>query len=113
MEISYATNTNTRVEFAMRDGEQKNFKCTNCGEENIIHVDKFYAKKSKLPFLTSVFAGIIVTIATLYFILFTQSNFIIIALGIPFVIYFILRKQDETRVSDFNRRKLKGRVHNI
>tara|TARA_B100000949_G_C14242337_1_gene434169 strand:- start:57 stop:434 length:378 start_codon:yes stop_codon:yes gene_type:complete len=112
-EIGYRTNANTRVEFAMQDGETKKMNCKNCGTNTEFHVDELYAQRSKMPYLIVGLTILTIIIITLYFIFFSDSKYVIIAFGLPLAIYLILTKQDQTRVSDFNRRKLKGRTHNI
>lgn len=112
-EIAYRTDAHTRVEFAMQDGETKILNCKNCGTNTELHVDKLYANTSKMPLIIT---GLIILIGvplTLFLIFFGENDYVIIAFGIPLVAYFILSQQDQARVSDFNRRKFKGRVHNI
>ncbi|MEZ4803773.1 MAG: hypothetical protein R2797_13450 [Gelidibacter sp.] len=87
--------------------------CKNCGTVTEFHVDELYAQRSNTPYLIVGLAILTIIIVTFYFIFFTHSNYIIIAFGLPLAIYLILSKQDQTRVSNFNRRKLKGRTHNI
>lgn len=120
-ENEYSTNVHTRVEFAMQDGEIKILNCKNCGTNTEHHVDELYAKPSKIAQLI---AGLIFVIGTpLMFFgidpIFTgsQNHYVIYIVGgfmlVPIFAYAVINKQDQTRVSDFNRRKLKGRVHNI
>jgi hypothetical protein len=66
-----------------------------------------------MQYLMVALAVLTTLIVTLYFVYFSDSEYVIIAFGLPFVVYFILNKQDQKRVSDFNKRKLKGRTHNI
>ena len=112
-EIGYRTDANTRVEFAMQDGETKKMNCKNCGSDTNFHVDELFAKRSNMPFLMVALGVLLLVIITLYFLFFSNSKYVIIAFGLPFAVYFILAKQDQKRVSDFNKRKLKGRTHNI
>lgn len=120
-ELSYATSASTRVEFAMQDGESKTLNCNNCGTNSKFHVDDLKAKHSKLAQLSG---GLILLIGTpiVFFILnpiFTgsRSHYSIYAVGgfllIPILTYAAVNKQDQIRVSSFNNRKLKGRIHNI
>jgi len=97
----------------MQDGETKKLNCKNCGTNTNFHVDELYAKSSKMPYLAGTLAVLTSIIIVLYFLFLTDSKYIIVSFGLPLVIYIILTKQDQKRVSDFNRRKLKGRVHNI
>ena len=112
-EIGYRTDTNTRVEFAMRDGETKKLNCKNCGTDTEFHVDELYANRSQTPLLITGLTILIILLFTLYYLFFTDSEYIFIAFGLPLIVYLTLTRQDQTRVSDFNKRKLKGRVHNI
>ena len=112
-EIGYRTNANTRVEFAMQDGETKKMNCNNCGTNTEFHVDELYAQASKMPYLIVGLTILTIVTITLYYIFFSDSKYVILVFGLPLAIYLILTKQDQTRVSDFNRRKLKGRTHNI
>lgn len=120
-ENGYSTNANTRVEFAMQEGETKTLNCTNCGTNTEYHVYELYAKSSKIAQLI---AGLIFFIGTplIFFginpiFMGSRSHYVIYIVGgfllVPIFGYVIINKQDQTRVSDFNRRKLKGRVHNI
>ncbi|MBP2833050.1 hypothetical protein J8281_12710 [Aquimarina sp. U1-2] len=120
-ENKYSTNANTRVEFAMQDGETKTLNCKDCGTDTKYHVDQLYAKQSKVAQLI---AGLILFIGTpLMFFginpIFTGSrnHYVIYIIGgfllVPIFAYAVINKQDQTRVSDFNRRTLKGRVHNV
>ena len=112
-EVAYRTDANTRVEFAMQDGETKTLNCKNCGTNTEFHADELYARRSNMPYLIVALAVLTLVIITLYFLFFSDSKYVIIAFGLPFVVWLILTKQDQTRVSDFNKRKLKGRTHNI
>lgn len=115
-EIAYRTNAHTRVEFAMQDGEIKKLNCKNCGTNTEFHVDKLYAIPSKrtqiIAGLTFLF-GIPVILILLNVIYYNSEYYIIGGFFVPLVVFIILNRQDQTRVNDFNRRKLKGRVHNI
>jgi ribosomal protein S27E len=120
-EITCSTNANTRVEFAMQDGEDKTLTCKNCGTTTAFHVDNLYAKESRIA---QIGAGLIFLIGTplMFFAvnpIFTGSrnHYVIYVVGgfllVPVVAYGIIKKQDQIRVSSFNRRSLKGRIHNI
>ncbi len=120
-EIGYSTNTNTRVEFAMQDGENKTLNCKKCTTKTEFHIDELYAKESKIA---QIGAGLIFLIGTpliFFFInpIFTGSrnHYVIYIVGgfllVPVIAHGIIKKQDQTRVNSFNRSKLKGRIHNI
>jgi hypothetical protein len=120
-EVSYRTGANTRVEFAMRDGEIKNLECKICKNSNEFHIDQLYAKPSKSAQLI---AGLVFLFGTpLTWILInpvfesSRNHYVIYIIGgfllIPVFAFAVLNKQDQRRVSEFNRRKLKGRVHNL
>jgi len=120
-ENGYSTDSNTRVEFAMMDSETIKLNCKNCAKIREYHVDELYAKPSKTAQLI---AGLIFLFGTPLMIFAinpifngTSNHYIVYIVGgfllVPIFAYAVINKQDQTRVSDFNRRKLKGRVHNI
>ena len=120
-EIGYSTNANTRVEFAMQDGENKTLTCKNCGIRTEFKVDELYAKESKIA---QIGAGLIFLIGTPIMFLFvspifseSRAHYVIYVVGgfllIPVIVYGVVKKQDRDRVNSFNRSKLKGRIHNI
>ncbi len=105
-EIDYSISRSTRVEFAMKDGENITLNCKNCGTANEFYVDELYAKESKI---TQIVAGLI-------FLIGTPLSFLFIGLIyslIPVIIFGIMLKKDRMRVNYFNRLNLKGRIHNI
>ena len=120
-EIVYSTSANTRVEFAMKEGDSKDLECLECGTISQIQVDQLTAKPSKIA---QIGAGLIFLLGTpLAFFIASSffsgvtNHYVIYVVGgfllVPVYVYIIINKQDQTRVSDFNRRKLKGRVHNL
>lgn len=120
-ELSYTTSAYTRVDFAMQDGETKTLNCNHCGNTNEFHVDQLKTKHSKLAQLS---AGLILLIGTplVFFIVNpifagSRNHYVIYIIGgfllIPIFAYAVINKQDQTRVSSFNNRKLKGRIHAI
>ncbi|MCM5661494.1 hypothetical protein [Galbibacter mesophilus] len=110
-EIPYRTNANTRVEFAMKDGENKNLSCKACGTKNEFHVDKLFANPSNSPLITSLLVTLVVIVIAITMLFYSKSGYVLVAFGLPFFTYFTLKKQDQNRVSNFNRRNLKGRIH--
>lgn len=120
-EIGYSTSANTRVEFAMHDGEKKTLTCKNCGTKTEFHVDELYTKESKIA---QIAAGLILLVGTPFIFLFvnpifseSRNHYSVYIVGgfllVPVIAYGIIKKQDQTRVNSFNRKKLKGRIHNI
>lgn len=112
-EIGCKTEAHTRVEFAMQDGETKKLNCANCVTNTEFHVDELYAKPSNMPIITVGLVFLAGIIFLLYQLFFPENDYVIILFGLPIGIYLTLKKQDQTRVSNFNKRKLKGRTHNI
>lgn len=117
-EIDFSSNSNTRVELAMNEGETIKLNCKNCGENNTFTVDDFYAKESKLA---KIIAGIIFLIGTPFILFLTypilsesKNHYIIYIIGglilIPVIVYGIIKKQERTRINSFNRIKLRGRI---
>ncbi|WP_299781495.1 hypothetical protein [uncultured Formosa sp.] len=120
-EIKFYTNANTRVEFAMQDGENKTLTCKKCEIQTVFCVDELYAKESKIA---QIGAGLIFLVGTpimFYFVspMFMESkaHYLIYAVGgfllIPVIIFGVIKEQERIRVNSFNRSKLKGRMHNI
>ncbi|GAA4281917.1 MULTISPECIES: zinc finger BED domain-containing protein [Gaetbulibacter] len=120
-EISYSTNSGTRVEFAMQEGENMTLTCQKCGIKTDFFVDELYAKESKIAQIS---AGLIFFIGTPIMFLFvspvfmqSRSNYVIYIIGgfllIPVIIYGTIKKQDQMRVNSFNRSRMKGRIHKI
>jgi hypothetical protein len=120
-EIVYTTNANTRVEFAIQEGETKTLICKNCKVKTEFKVDELYAKESKIA---QIGAGLIFLIGTPLMFLFvnpvfsgSKSHYVIYTVGgfllVPVLIYGYMNQHDRARVNGFNRSKLKGRIHNI
>lgn len=47
-EIVYLINANTRVEFAIQEGEKKTLNCKNCGIKTKFQVDELFTKESNI-----------------------------------------------------------------
>ena len=105
----------------MQDGENKTLNCKTCGIKTEFHVDELYTKESKIA---QIGAGLIFLIGTPLMFFFVnpifsgnRNHYVIYIVGgfllVPVVAYGIIKKQDQTRVSSFNRSNLKGRIHNI
>lgn len=113
-ENHYWTSANTRVEFAMQDGEYIRLICKNCGTDTKFHVDDLYAKDSKIARITAGLIFLIGTPIVLFFVfpLFSgsRSHYVIYAIGsillIPGIAYGIIQKQEYLRISSFNHRRL-------
>ena len=60
-EIIYRTNSYTRVEFAMLEGDLKQLGCSYCNGTYDFEVDEFYAKHSKIA---QIIAGLVFLIGT-------------------------------------------------
>ncbi len=114
-EIDFRSNAHTRVEFAMNEGEEKKLQCSICGAASLISVDKMYAKSSKIAQLVAGSAFIVGTLISIYVAVWgisaSRNHYAVLVFGgfllIPVFAYITLTKQDERRVSDFNRTKLK------
>lgn len=105
------TNARTRVEFAMENGNLINSKCSFCGLENILKVNRLYAKKSKSILIISSIIFLIGSAIGVYYVIkmiFEMKTVIgiaIIASGLllPIWIYNILNQEERSRVNSFNR----------
>ena len=114
-ELEFRTKTRTRVQFAMREGKTKQIRCKNCKNITEVHVNDMYTKKSKLTLIVAILIFIIGILITGYFTknLIDTPQILDLAvvfgacLFIPFTAFQILRKQDQIRVSSFNKLKVK------
>lgn len=119
-EISYSTYTTTRVEFAMREGEEIILECKSCNSKTKFHVDELYTKKSKIAQTVAIWIFIVGTPLMALLInptalLRANTQFLVVGgfLLVPVSVYMLLLNQDQTRVNSFNRSRLKGRIHNF
>jgi hypothetical protein len=111
------TFTNTRIDYAKNVGEYKTLKCKNCGHSHNIHVDDLFAKESKVAHIVALLIFLIGTPLAFFIlnpILVGETNhYTVYIVGgfmvVPVIIFGIIKKQDETRVSAFNRVKLRSR----
>ena len=114
-ELTFKTFAPTRVELAMRSGENIKLKCTSCNKEFTFPVDRFFAKPSVLPLIVSLVVLFLGSIATFYFHFYylkeLSTNYIIYAISglllVPVTIYSYINKNESDRVKRFNNYKLK------
>lgn len=100
----------------MKEGRLRKLGCRNCGNEFELFVNDIYAHKSKLSVFVAGFVFLIGTPLVLYFLkdilLKLRGPYIILVVAgfilVPSIVYIILVKDDEKRVSAFNRLKVKG-----
>ncbi|MBZ9731647.1 hypothetical protein LB467_18325 [Salegentibacter sp. JZCK2] len=113
-EIGFRSDSNTRIEFSMNEGERKKIVCKNCGTNNEKHVNEIYASESKLALLIAGLIFLIGTPVTLY-VMFeimkvTRNHYMIWIIGgillVPVFAYITISKQEQNRVSGFNRFKI-------
>lgn len=120
-EIKFSTRSTTRFDLATKKGENITLYCKSCGIKSGFHVDDLFTKKSKTA---QIGAGTILLIGTplIFFLLFrifaeSRNIYAIYIVGgfllVPVIVYGVINKQDQTRVSSFNRNKLRGRIHKI
>lgn len=114
-EINYKTKANTRIQFAMFEGETISLKCDTCKNNIHFEVDDLYAQHSTAMQIT---AGLIFFFGTFFILYFVFQlylrqtgvlNIVILssALLIPFTIYDKINEHDQKRVRAFNRVKFK------
>ncbi|MEW7292875.1 hypothetical protein [Aquimarina sp. 2304DJ70-9] len=99
----------------MKEGKTKQIGCEKCKNTTELHINDVYAKKSNLTLIVAIFIFIIGILITGYFtknLMDTPQildlTFVFGAcLFVPFTAFQILRKQDQIRVSSFNKLKVK------
>lgn len=113
-EVSFYSDSSTRVEFSMREGKTKKISCDECGSVSELSINNIYTKKSNLALLI---AGLIFLVGTPLIIysfkdiLFSlKGPYSVLAISglfvLPSIVYFIIQKEDQNRVSTFNRVKI-------
>ena len=118
-EIKTKTWSSDRVELARTKGEYLELTCNNCNTTDKYHVDSLSASPSRLAQIVSFLIFIIGTPTLLFFNweplwALTWSYAILAIAGlllIPVTVYGLILKDDQRRVSSFNRLKLKGLGH--
>ncbi|WP_314300331.1 hypothetical protein, partial [Capnocytophaga sputigena] len=101
-ELSCTTEATDRVEFAMREGEEKSLVCPNCNRRFTYEPNDFRAKPSKIGQIVALVILILGVPALIY--AFAGKNYIVLGgyLLIPWAVYAIITQQDRSRVSSFN-----------
>jgi hypothetical protein len=102
----------------MDKGETKSITCKKCKSEGYFHVEDMYSRESRLALLVGFLLFAIGT--PLLFLSFSsffdeiEDHEALYIVGgnliIPVVMYGIIKKQEYTRVTSFNKFKFKGRV---
>lgn len=109
-EITTKSWHSTRVDFKMQHGEMIEIKCKSCNRIDKYSIDDLRAKESKVAALI----GLIVLIVGTPIVLILLWDYIwqtglygafglILIIGIPSSVYLIINKNDQNRVSSFNR----------
>ena len=118
-EIKTKTWSSDRVELARTKGEYLDLTCNNCNTADKYHVDSLSASPGRLAQIVALLIFIVGTPTILLFIwepLWTLTwSYAILAIAglllIPVTIYGLILKDDQRKVSSFNRHKLKGLGH--
>jgi hypothetical protein len=107
----------TRVDLAREKGEYLELTCKQCGSAPKYHVDELKAKPSRLAHIVALVIFLVGT--PLMFMVLREPlqrtawlyalAAIVGLLLVPVTVYGLIMKDDRTRVSTFNRHKLKGR----
>ncbi|MGW1456515.1 hypothetical protein ACWBC2_16130 [Salegentibacter agarivorans] len=114
-EMMLKSDSHNRGEFAMLEGKIKKIRCKHCASDQNIHVNNIYAKESKLALVIALLIFSIGTPLTVFlmlkvFTIASVNHYVILIAGgillIPVIIYIIITKEEQTRVSSFNRYKM-------
>jgi len=103
-ENRFTSYSSTRIDFAMDNGEKKRVECSDCGFSNDIHVNNIFAKKSKIAIVIAVSFVLIGFPVLIYISFYVMKNTIIIGtyLAAPFLIYMMINRDEQNRISNFN-----------
>jgi len=100
----------TRVDLKMKLGDKMEITCKNCNRTNKYSIDDLKARESKIAALI----GLVVLVIGTPFILILLWDYIwqtglygafglILIIGIPGSVFMIINKNEQSRVSSFNR----------
>ena len=118
-EVEFRLKAGTRIELLRKVGEDFELTCDYCGQKFEQHVDQIYAKRSKFLRLLAILIFLVGTPAVGFAVNPTVLNNINavyvygLFLTIPVAIYGLIIQQDQRRVSDFNRNKVRGHISSI
>ncbi len=109
-EIRFSTSEPDRVELSKSKGEKIELTCKHCGQTDFYHVNKINATESRIAQIIGLTIFVIGTPLTLYLIwdyLFRFLYIYVIAgligiIGVPFMIYGIIEKEQRRKVRLFN-----------
>ena len=109
-EISFLSDANDRVELEMRKGKQFPITCTSCHKKNKYHVNNFTATLSfgqkLVSFLVTI--GLVLALISAEIFVFSLGFFFYGGVFlVPSAAFFIINKQQQTRLNSFNRYKVK------
>jgi hypothetical protein len=105
----------TRVDLARQKGEQVELDCGACRTRSLYHVDDVKAKASKLAQVTALLIFLVGTPLTLLFLwhplLSLSWSYAMVIIGglilVPVTVYALMIRDDNNRVSTFNRYELR------
>mgnify|MGYP006995672951 CR=1 FL=1 len=113
-EIRFSTSEPDRVELSKSKGNKIELTCNHCGQTDSYHVNKIKATESKIAQIIGLIIFIVGTPLTLYLIwgyIFRFTYIYVIAgliglIGIPFMIYAIIEKEQRKKIRLFNNYKI-------
>ncbi len=119
-EIRFSTVEPDRVELSKTKGNKIELTCKQCGQTEFYHLNKIKATESKITQIIGLPVFIIGTPLTLYLIwdyIFRFTYIYIIAgligiIGVPFMIYSIIEKEQRKKVKRFNNYKVREIIIN-
>ena len=114
-EIRFSTKEPDRVELSKTKGDKIKLTCKQCGKTDFYHVNKIKATESKIAQIIGLIIFIIGTPLTFYLIwdyIFRFTYIYVIAsligiIGVPFMIYSIIEKEQTKKVRQFNNFKIR------
>ena len=113
-EIRFSTVEPDRVELSKTKGNKIELNCNHCGHTDFYHLNKIKATESKIAQIIALVIFVIGTPLTLYLIwdyIFRFTYIYVIAgliglIGVPFMIYSIIEKEQRKKVRLFNNYKI-------
>lgn len=113
-EIRFSTWSSDRVELSKSKGNRIELTCKKCGQKDFYHVNRIKATESKIAQIIGLIIFLVGTPIVFFWIWDYIFQFVYIyvvaglvgLIGVPFMIYSVIEKEQSRKVRQFNRYKI-------